>query len=156
MRGDVVTGVQACAIPICSFTLAADGSWSYTADDSQAAIQQLGAGQSSSEEHTSELQSPAPIECRLLLIKDTNDVPVIGGVATGSVTEDAAVAAGNLVTSAALTFFFFNDTATTEIYPLPLHDALPICSFTLAADGSWSYTADDSQAAIQQLGAGQS
>src|ERR1051326_6591324 len=22
--------------------------------------------------------------------------------------------------------FFFNDTATTEIYPLPLHDALPI------------------------------
>src|SRR2546425_412717 len=24
-------------------------------------------------------------------------------------------------------FFFFNDTATTEIYPLPLHDALPIC-----------------------------
>src|SRR2546425_11933873 len=26
-----------------------------------------------------------------------------------------------------LFFFFFNDTATTEIYPLPLHDALPIC-----------------------------
>src|SRR5256885_9378570 len=24
-------------------------------------------------------------------------------------------------------FFFFNDTATTEIYPLSLHDALPIC-----------------------------
>src|SRR3712207_8416147 len=29
-----------------------------------------------------------------------------------------------------LTFFFFNDTATTEIYPLSLHDALPIlCRF---------------------------
>src|SRR2546430_9737633 len=25
-----------------------------------------------------------------------------------------------------LFFFFFNDPATTEIYPLPLHDALPI------------------------------
>src|SRR2546430_11970909 len=25
-----------------------------------------------------------------------------------------------------LFFFFFNDTATTEIYTLPLHDALPI------------------------------
>src|ERR1039457_5244007 len=24
-------------------------------------------------------------------------------------------------------FCFFNDTATTEIYPLSLHDALPIC-----------------------------
>src|ERR1035437_4004309 len=26
-----------------------------------------------------------------------------------------------------LFFFFFNDTAPTEISPLPLHDALPIC-----------------------------
>ena len=26
-------------------------------------------------------------------------------------------------------FFFFNDTATTEIYTLSLHDALPILSY---------------------------
>src|SRR2546422_2171368 len=26
-----------------------------------------------------------------------------------------------------ISFFFFNDTATTEIYTLSLHDALPIC-----------------------------
>src|ERR1043165_10231815 len=30
------------------------------------------------------------------------------------------------VPSLALFFFFFNDTATTEIYTLSLHDALPI------------------------------
>src|SRR5258708_1638286 len=29
--------------------------------------------------------------------------------------------------------FFFNDTATTEIYTLSLHDALPISSFRLRA-----------------------
>src|SRR5256885_9985983 len=29
-----------------------------------------------------------------------------------------------------LLFFFFNDTATTEIYTLSLHDALPISSWT--------------------------
>src|SRR6266481_7135671 len=29
-------------------------------------------------------------------------------------------------------FFFFNDTATTEIYTLSLHDALPISFFCLA------------------------
>src|SRR2546421_10179835 len=29
------------------------------------------------------------------------------------------------------TFFFFNDTATTEIYTLSLHDALPILSPTM-------------------------
>src|SRR5258706_16414069 len=31
-------------------------------------------------------------------------------------------------------FFFFNDTATTEIYTLSLHDALPICAGAGAAD----------------------
>src|SRR2546426_1811460 len=30
-------------------------------------------------------------------------------------------------TSFFCSFFFFNDTATTEIYTLSLHDALPIC-----------------------------
>src|SRR2546429_9564810 len=32
---------------------------------------------------------------------------------------------------ALLSFFFFNDTATTEIYTLSLHDALPICAVGL-------------------------
>src|ERR1035438_10923080 len=33
-----------------------------------------------------------------------------------------------------LFFFFFNDTATTEIYTLSLHDALPIYTFAEDAD----------------------
>src|SRR3712207_8846965 len=32
-------------------------------------------------------------------------------------------------------FFFFNDTATTEIYTLSLHDALPICAKTVSVHG---------------------
>src|SRR5437667_12874565 len=32
-----------------------------------------------------------------------------------------------LFSSVTFIFFFFNDTATTEIYTLSLHDALPIC-----------------------------
>src|ERR1039457_2640015 len=32
-------------------------------------------------------------------------------------------------------FFFFNDAATPDIYPLPLHDALPICGTPAAACG---------------------
>src|SRR5258708_37549420 len=34
-----------------------------------------------------------------------------------------------LVTSMLSMFFFFNDTATTEIYTLSLHDALPISAW---------------------------
>src|SRR5256885_12009236 len=34
-------------------------------------------------------------------------------------------------------FFFFNDTATTEIYTLSLHDALPIYSVRMRAARRW-------------------
>src|SRR2546430_6834441 len=36
--------------------------------------------------------------------------------------------------SSLMFFFFFNDTATTEIYTLSLHDALPILQVSLKAD----------------------
>src|SRR2546430_14475724 len=44
-----------------------------------------------------------------------------------------------------LFFFFFNDTATTEIYTLSLHDALPICAGR-RADG-----ADQSRARVGEI-----
>src|SRR2546425_9324804 len=34
----------------------------------------------------------------------------------------------SIILHSLFSFFFFNDTATTEIYTLSLHDALPICS----------------------------
>src|SRR5215467_15620612 len=36
-----------------------------------------------------------------------------------------------------LSFFFFNDTATTEIYTLSLHDALPIWRRPSAGETAW-------------------
>src|SRR2546422_1396167 len=38
-----------------------------------------------------------------------------------------------------LFFFFFNDTATTEIYTLSLHDALPISCRTVRPSGTVSW-----------------
>src|SRR6266478_8692424 len=38
-------------------------------------------------------------------------------------------------------FFFFNDTAPTEIYTLSLHDALPICAAVIAGLPVSEYTA---------------
>src|ERR1017187_4311559 len=62
---------------------------------SSCSLRQLAATRS--EEHTSELQSPMDLVCRLLL---AHNQPLLD--------------------------VFFNDTATTEIYTLSLHDALPI------------------------------
>src|SRR5882757_7036178 len=44
-------------------------------------------------------------------------------------------------------FFFFNDTATTEIYTLSLHDALPIWRSSLPAS-AWAYFPERKRVAL--------
>src|ERR1039458_8052823 len=97
-----------------------------------------------SEEHTSELQSLRHLVCRLLLEKKTTDTPRRTQAHVYVPPVPWADGSRRLrdperrrkVTVARLAgprlprppcFFFFNDTATTEIYTLSLHDALPIC-----------------------------
>src|SRR2546429_4085587 len=41
--------------------------------------------------------------------------------------------------TSSFSFFFFNDTATTEIYTLSLHDALPISLAKLSHQPVWPY-----------------
>src|SRR6266404_1333013 len=97
---------------------------------------------SRSEEHTSELQSLAYLVCRLLLEKKNGDFcglltcskgDIVLSAARGLALPSFAVAtpalfhSREIVLSAPLSeFFFFMNTATTEIYTLSLHDALPI------------------------------
>src|SRR5437879_7775701 len=46
-------------------------------------------------------------------------------------------------------FFFFNDTATTEIYTLSLHDALPICNLQHFGYGVKGFTLSMIETAIE-------
>src|SRR3989440_626310 len=82
-------------------------------------------GQLRSEEHTSELQSRSDLVCRLLLEKTTLH-PLLDDRARARATRRAMCACIFSTCSVMWSFFFFNDTATTEIYTLSLHDALPI------------------------------
>src|SRR5205085_298788 len=134
--------------------LAAGGSWTYTADNSQAAIQQLGAGQSISDSFTEVASDGTASQMVTVTITGTNDVPVIGGVATGAVNEDASTP--NLSTSGALTIADVDSDQSSFTAQPGTAGSNGHGSFTLAADGSWTYTADNSQSAVQQLGAGQS
>src|ERR1022692_2380816 len=96
-----------------------------------------------SEEHTSELQSPCNLVCRLLLEKKILPAPVPAGcpprpdlapscgpsaapVPGGPPLRPDLAPAWGRATAPASHLFFFNDTPTTEIYTLSLHDALPI------------------------------
>src|ERR1017187_10173563 len=71
-----------------------------------------------SEEPTSELQSPMYLVCRLLLEKNIDGPQNDKGL--------YALVPIHTQTTISTDYFFFNDTATTEIYTLSLHDALPI------------------------------
>src|ERR1039457_5578421 len=96
-----------------------------------------------SEEHTSELQSPCNLVCRLLLEKKKKKKKTYRIVEnvynTSSTHRSQSVCSPTTQYVYAMLscdhciyffffffFFFFNDTATTEIYTLSLHDALPI------------------------------
>src|SRR5476649_1808328 len=83
--------------------------------------------QTRSEEHTSELQSHSDLVCRLLLEKKNNGRRhrrPQGFSVRHHLCLLSLLCRGYLRFSSRL--FFFNDTATTEIYTLSLHDALPI------------------------------
>ena len=138
-----------------NFTLAADGSWTYTADNSQTAIQQLGAGQSITDSFTAVSCDGTASQLVTVTIHGTNDAAVIGGVATGDVTEDAGVIA-NPLHRGALTIADADQGQSNFAPQAATAGSNGYGTFTLAADGSWTYTADNSQTAIQQLGAGQS
>src|SRR5437868_4919504 len=139
-----------------TFTLAASGAWTYSADDSQAAIQQLGAGQSLTDSFTAVCFDVTGSQLLSVTIHGTNDVPVIGGVSTGAVTEDVGVAAGSLTTGGALTIARSEEGRVGKKGQPGTAGSNGYGTFTVAASGAWTYSADDSQAAIQQLGAGQS
>src|SRR5213079_1902699 len=89
-----------------------------------------------SEEHTSELQSPVVISYAVFCLKKKNKERHLGDTELehGYDADDDETFLKqelcHMAGSCADLFFFFNDTATTEIYTttdtLSLHDALPI------------------------------
>src|ERR1039457_3065769 len=119
----------------------------------------ISSGSMRSEEHTSELQSPCNLVCRLLLEKKQL-APRGGGGRTGGESRAPSPSAHRVreehepsIRQAGLdsrepdlisywTFFFFNDTATTEIYTLSLHDALPISRLEILEHGFGSATSN--------------
>src|ERR1039457_6271909 len=119
-----------------------------------------------SEEHTSELQSPCNLVCRLLLEKKKNTSELKSPCnlicslffETNSVrifhVFDISVHYPRCTDTYTLSlhyffFFFFNDTATTEISPFSLHDPLPIYS-GFASPSTRASGADASQTEIAQ------
>ena len=89
-----------------------------------------------------------------LAITPVNDIPVVAGVNTGAVTKnDDPDADGLLAVSGALTISD-PDAAESSFQAGTVVGAYG--SLTIDAAGNWNYAADNTQAAIQQLNAGES
>ena len=131
------------------------GHWTYAASNAQVAIQQLGAGQSVTDSFTATSLDGSKTQVVTVTINGTNDVPVIGGVKTGAVTEDVGVVAGNLVASGALTIADGDQTESGFVAQAGTVGSSGLGTFTLDAAGHWTYAANDAQIGIQQLGIGQ-
>ncbi|MEL4245313.1 VCBS domain-containing protein, partial [Shewanella xiamenensis] len=131
-----------------SFTLAADGHWTYTLDNSLPAVQALGQNATLTDSLT--VQSvDGTTHTVTVNINGHDDGAVITGVDSGTVTEDSNVTTGKITTSGQLTIS--DPDAGQDHFTAQTHVAGSYGSFSLDADGQWNYSADNSQTAIQQL-----
>ncbi|MDI5842300.1 VCBS domain-containing protein, partial [Shewanella xiamenensis] len=135
-----------------SFTLAADGHWTYTLDNSLPAVQALGQNATLTDSLT--VQSvDGTTHTITVTINGHDDGAVITGVDSGTVTEDSNVTTGKITTSGQLTIS--DPDAGQDHFTAQTNVAGSYGTFSLDQAGHWTYVSDNSQTAIQQLKAGE-
>ncbi|MPW27516.1 tandem-95 repeat protein [Agarivorans sp. B2Z047] len=128
------------------------GHWTYTADNSQTAIQGLNSGESLTD--TLLVHSVDGTEQKITVtINGSDDKAVIGGTATATLTEDKDLHSGQLRVDGALTITDA-DNGEAQFQATALQGQFG--TLTINNLGHWTYTADNSQATIQGLKTGDS
>ena len=147
---DAVNGVVAISGKYGTFYFKADGSYTYTLDESKAALQALAAGQADNEHPVYYTVNNETALTSNLIIKvtGTNDAASITIVSNGdySVTEDTDYQAGGQLTVSDVD----NGEAGFKVLSSLSGD---YGSFVFNSDGTWTFTGNNG-AATQALGAG--
>ena len=139
---------EALAGPYGDFSFASDGTWSFALDDTRAATQALGAGQTQAQTLT--VQTLAGTSQTLkVTVHGTNDAATITGTATGAVKEDATPTATGTLTVSDV------DAGEAQFVAHGAQDPVKGAygSLTVDAAGAWIYTLDNASAAVQALSA---
>ncbi|MFK4658689.1 VCBS repeat-containing protein [Bradyrhizobium japonicum] len=136
-----------------TFTMTADGVWSYTLDQSNSAVQALNVGKTLTDTFTVTSIGGTP-QLITITINGANDAAIISGTTTGTVTEAACWKPGTPIATGKL--------ADTDVDNTP-DSFTPVTSprasdhgygcFRMTADGVWTYTLDDTNCAVQALNA---
>ena len=124
----------------------AAGVWSYSLNNASAAVQSLGAG--TTVQDTITVSSVDGTTHDIIIdVNGTNDGAVIGGVDSGTVTEDTALSVSNTLT--------ISDADTGEANFVPATGLVGTYgSLDIAANGAWTYNLDNTNASVQALAAG--
>ncbi|CKH18454.1 RTX adhesin [Achromobacter xylosoxidans] len=131
-----------------TFSIDANGNWSFKLDNDAKAIQQLGAKESLTETFTVTSADGTTGQV-VITINGTNDAPTITGAATGDVTEDGAKAVSGQLTQHDV------DVNDKHTWSLDKDGKGQYGSFTLDQNGKWTYTLDNDSAKVQALAEGQ-
>ncbi|PDT08439.1 hypothetical protein CO655_21460, partial [Rhizobium sp. M1] len=138
-----------------TFSLAANGAWTYAAANNQQDIQALGAGHSVTDAFTAVSSDGSASQVVTVTINGTNDAALIGGISTALIAEgDATDSAGNLRASGALSIA--DADVGQSVFVAQTSIAGTYGTFTLTEEGAWTYAASADQSAIRDLVAGQS
>ncbi|AUV11478.1 MULTISPECIES: retention module-containing protein [unclassified Aeromonas] len=133
--------------------LGADGKWTYSADNGQAVIQGLKAGETLTDTLTVTNADGKTTTTVTITINGTDDVPTLTPD-VGSVTEDRNVQPGNLLQASGTLAAGTGGDAGEDKFIAGTLDG-KYGQLVLGADGKWTYSADNGQAAIQGLKAGE-
>ncbi len=141
-----------------SYTLTAAGVWTYTLSNSNAAVQALNVGDILIDSFTvTTVDGTAQLVT--ITIDGANDAAVISGATTGSVIEAGGVGSGipgiPVATGNLDATDVDNPSDAWTVVGTATPGANGYGSYTLTAAGVWTYSLDNTNAAVQALNAGQ-
>ena len=136
------------------FTIDAHGTWTYQVDNGNPDVQAIPQGMSLTEKIMVGTVEGTP-HMISVTIMGTNDVAIIGGASAGAVTEDNVDAKGALSVSGQLTVQDVDrgEGVFASLQGFPGSNGFG--TFSIDANGHWTYSADNAQAAVQSLRAGE-
>ena len=134
-----------------TFTMTTDGVWTYTLDNTNCKVQALNVCDKLTDCFTVTTIDGTP-QVVTITINGANDAAVICGPATGSVTEAGACTYGTPIATGTLTDTDVDNTPNTfTAICAPKASEAGYGTFTMTADGVWTYKLDNANCEVQAL-----
>ena len=133
-----------------TFAITAAGAWTYVLNNADAAVQALPDGATLTETFNVTSADGTTTQTVTVTVIGSNDGPTIGGVDTGSVSENSET---NTVQG---TLTISDPDTGKSVFQTQNNTAGDYGSFTIGTDGAWTYTLDNGNGDVQALNEGDS